>query len=117
MLNLIVRYERPGRVSPVSGIPVDWQRSDYNVRSRALQRFEELLSATDARFLLVSFNNEGFIPPADMRACLGKLGSVEVVETRYNAFRGSRNLRGRELHVTEQLFLVERGRRTTGYVH
>jgi len=117
MLNLIVRYERPARVSPVSGIPVDWRRSDYNVRSRALARFEELLGATDARFLLVSFNNEGFIPPGDMRACLGKLGTVEIVETRYNAFRGSRNLHGRDLHVTEQLFLVERGRRERRHAH
>ena len=38
----------------------------------------------------------------------GVEGSVEVLETRYNAFRGSRNFANRSIHVTEQLFLVQR---------
>ena len=36
MLNLLVDYQRPRQVSTVSGIPTDWRRSDYNVRSRCL---------------------------------------------------------------------------------
>lgn len=108
MLNLLVRYERPERVSRNSGIPVDWRRSGYNVRSRALPLFKQMLRDLDARFILVSFNNEGFIAPDEMRAVLKEFGSVDVFETRYNAFRGSRNFNNRPIHVTEQLFLVER---------
>ncbi|MFI5236104.1 MAG: DNA adenine methylase, partial [Gemmatimonadales bacterium] len=63
MLNLLVRYQRPSEVSPVSGIPTGWRRSGYNVRARSLPLLKELLGAVDARFLLVSFNNEGFIHP------------------------------------------------------
>lgn len=108
MLNLIVRYVRPARVSRVSGIPTGWRRSGYNARARSLPLLTDLLTTIDAPYLLVSFNDEGFITPAEMRAMLGSLGSVEVLETRYNAFRGSRNLNRRPVHVTEQLFLVER---------
>ena len=108
MLNLLVRYQRPEKVSRVSGIPVDWRRSDYNVRARSLPRLRELLHAIDASFLLISFNNEGFITPGEMRSMLDELGRVSVMETRYNAFRGSRNFDNRSIHVTEQLFLVER---------
>ena len=108
MLNLLVRYERPAHISRVSGIPTDWRRSGYNVRVRSLPLLSRLLHAIDAPFLLVSFNNEGFISPAQMHEMLGGLGSVDVLETRYNAFRGSRNFNNRPLHVTEQLFLVER---------
>lgn len=108
MLNLVARYERPRHVSPVSGIPTDWRRSGYNVRGKAFPLLGQLLNDLDARFLLVSFNNEGFISPDEMLALLGKLGSVEVLQTRYNAFRGSRNFNNRPVHVTEQLFLVER---------
>tara|TARA_Y100000310_G_scaffold221290_1_gene222822 strand:+ start:796 stop:1902 length:1107 start_codon:yes stop_codon:yes gene_type:complete len=108
MLNLLVDYRRPERISKVSGIPVDWQRSDYNVRAKATSRFADLVSATDARFLLVSFNDEGFISPEEMRRILADQGSIEEVETLYNTYRGSRNLRGRSIHVTERLFLVER---------
>jgi adenine-specific DNA-methyltransferase len=68
----------------------------------------DLLHTLDARFLLVSFNDEGFITTDEMLALLGEIGSVEVLEMPYNAFRGSRNFRNRPIHVTEQLFLVER---------
>jgi adenine-specific DNA-methyltransferase len=108
MLNLLVHYRRPAEVSRVSGIPTDWRRSDYNVRAKSLPLLTELLTSLDARFLLVSFSNEGFISPAEMRATLDRLGRVEVFETPYNAFRGSRNFDKRPIHVTEQLFLVER---------
>ena len=108
MLNLLVRYERPMHISRVSGIPTDWRRSGYNVRAKSLLLLKQLLGTIDAPFLLVSFNNEGFIPPDKMRAMLNALGSVEVLETQYNAFRGSRNFNNRSIHVTEQLFLVER---------
>lgn len=95
-------------MSRISGIPTDWRRSGYNVRTKSLPLLRELLSTIDAPFLLVSFNNEGFIPPYKMRARLSDIGSVDVLETQYNAFRGSRNFNNRSVHVTEQLFLVER---------
>ncbi len=108
MLNLLVRYQRPAHVSRVSGIPTDWRRSGYNVRSKSLPLLRDLLNTIDAPFLLVSFNNEGFISPEQMRTTLDAMGSVEVIETRHNAFRGSRNFNNRSIHVTEQLFLVEK---------
>ncbi len=108
MLNLLVRYERPESISRVSGIPEGWRRSGYNVRARSLPLLRDLLHSLDARFLLVSFNNEGFITTEEMLGLLREIGSVEVMETPYNAFRGSRNFNNRPIHVTEQLFLVER---------
>lgn len=108
MLNLLVHYERPRRISRVSGIPTDWRRSGYNVRARSPQLLSQLLESIDAPFLLVSFNDEGFIAPERMLSLLQTLGSVETFEVPYNAFRGSRNLDNRPLHVTERLFLVER---------
>jgi adenine-specific DNA-methyltransferase len=108
MLNLLARYERPTNISRVSGIPADWRRSGYNVRSQSLSLLADLVRHLDARFLLVSFNNEGFIAPSDMRTLLEDVGVVETVEMPYNAFRGSRNFKHRSIHVTEHLFLVEK---------
>ena len=108
MLNLLVHYKRPDKISRVSGIPSDWRRSGYNVRTKSLPLLEGLLHKIDTRFLLISFNNEGFISPDEMRAMLQKIGAVDEFRIRYNTFRGSRNLRNRTIHVTEQMFLVER---------
>ena len=45
MLNLLVHYRRPGDISQVSGIPTDWRRSGYNVRSKSMQLMHDLLHA------------------------------------------------------------------------
>ncbi len=108
MLNLIVSYRRPRSVSEVSGIPPDWKRSFYNKRSHAYRVFSELVYKIKAKYLLISFNSEGFISMDDMLNLLKSIGRVEVLKTRYNTFRGSRNLRSRNIHVTEYLYLVEK---------
>ena len=108
MLNLLVTHQRPADLSRVSGIPRNWNRSDYNRRAQALPAFRDLLENLNAAFVLVSFNSEGFISHDQMTALLKSHGHVTTVETTYNAFRGSRNLNGRPLHVTEYLYLLER---------
>ena len=107
MLNLILSYQRPEGLSQISGIPGDWNRSIYNKRHKAEAAFGELVRNIKAKFILVSFNSEGFISSERMQFILGEVGQVEVFETAYNTFRGSRNLRGRQTHVSEYLYLVE----------
>ncbi|MFV0525026.1 MAG: DNA adenine methylase [Acidimicrobiales bacterium] len=110
MLNLLVDYREPRELSPVSGIPVDWNRSVYNVRKRSFAALRHLVSGVDAEFVLLSFNDEGFVRPDELRAYLAQLGGVEEIQLRHNTFRGSRNLRNRRTHVTEHLFLLRKRR-------
>ncbi len=107
MLNVINKYEKPKEVSAVSGIPKDWNRSKFNQAKEALQTFEELCKNAKAKFLLISFNSDGFIKKEDMIKMLSNLGKVTVMEKKYNTFRGSRNLNNRDIHVKEFLYLVE----------
>ncbi len=108
MLNLLVEYERPSDVSRVSGIPKNWNRSRYNQRGEVERVLRELVQRCPAKFLLISYNSEGFIPPERFAECLKPAGKVTKLETAYNTFRGSRNLHARSKHVTEFLYLVER---------
>ena len=108
MLNLLADYQEPEEISRISGIPINWRRSNYNKPRRAAETLRDLVANTNARYLLVSFNSEGFLDTEQMTSILQKIGTVEVLETRYNTFRGSRNLRNRSAHVTEYLYLVER---------
>jgi adenine-specific DNA-methyltransferase len=108
MLNLIAEYEEPEAVSRVSGIPLGWNRSCYNARHSAADTLEALIGTLDATFVLVAYNDEGFITPAEMRALLGRSGRLSEVQTPYVAFRGSRNLARRTRHVTEHLYVLDR---------
>jgi adenine-specific DNA-methyltransferase len=108
MLNLLVSYEEPEEISRVSGIPTDWRRSDYNVRSLALRRLLELINDIDARFIILSLNDEGFISPAVIGQRLAELGNVSEHRQPYNAFRGARSFRARRTYVTEHVYLLEK---------
>lgn len=110
MLNLILENRMPEKVSRVSGIPADWNRSAYNKKKQALTALEEVVSTLDARYLLISYNNEGFITHDEMTAMLSRYGSLRVKTTPYHAFRGSRNLRGRDIHTSEYLFILRKKR-------
>jgi len=108
MLNLLVDYKRPTETSRVSGIPTDWNRSRYNQKAEAETALFELVNKTKAKFILISYNSEGFVSYDSFVSGLKKLGKVTVLETSYNTFRGSRNLRERSIHVTEYLYLIEK---------
>jgi adenine-specific DNA-methyltransferase len=108
MLNLILDYKYPESASIISGIPENWNRSNYNKSQEALQSLTELVGGIKAKYVLISFNSEGFITIEQMKEMLNKLGKLQVLETKYNTFRGSRNLNTREIHVKEYLFLLEK---------
>lgn len=108
MLNLLLHNKLPGAVSRVAGIPADWNRSPYNKRALAQNTLDALLRTLPARFILISYNSEGFIPPAAMQHLLAQHGQVQLMETEYATFRGCRNLRSRALSVREYLFLLEK---------
>ena len=108
MLNLILDYQCPENISKVSGIPENWNRSRYNKMRYAFEALTAFVENIKAKFVIISFNSEGFIKIEQMLDMLNKAGKVEVMEKKYNVFRGSRNLNNRDIYVKEFLFLLEK---------
>jgi adenine-specific DNA-methyltransferase len=107
MLNTIINYTEPEELSEVAGIPKKWNKSNYNKKKEALTTFDELIQNTKSRYILISYNNEGFISYEEMMDLCQKKGYVRVYDEQYNTFRGSRNLKNRNNKVTEFLFLIK----------
>lgn len=108
MLNLISSEEDLKIQDGVSGIVKNWNRSHYNKRKEAEKAMEDLVSSTNARFILISYNNEGTIPMEVFKSILGKYGTVTLKTQEYNTYRGSRNLRDRSSKVQEMLWILEK---------
>lgn len=108
MLNAIVKNKVADTISQVSGIPNDWNRSAYNKKNTALVVFEKLISDLKAKYAIISYNSEGFISLEEMLELLQKYGKVKTNKIQYNAYRGSRNLKNRNLYVSEYLFVLEK---------
>lgn len=111
MLNMLAdkeeSYKNFGKehFSKVSGIPKDWNRSDYNVQAKAKQSLKELIEDINTKYLLLSYSSDGFISYDEVMEILKNKGDVEVTAIDYQSFRGSRNF-DKDKKVTEYLFLV-----------
>jgi adenine-specific DNA-methyltransferase len=60
-------------------------------------------------YILLSYNDEGIIADNDWIEIL-KPYHIEKIEIKYNAYRGSRNLAGRNDKVMERLYLISKNK-------
>ena len=108
MLNIINEGREVEIQDGVSGIARDWNRSAYNKRNEAEKAMSQLLGDTNARFIAISYNDEGIIPIENFKEILSSHGEWELMEQEYNTYRGSRNLHGRDIKVRELLWILEK---------
>ena len=109
MLNLIALREEPTEYSKVSGIPKVWNKSTFNGRGSAYDAMLELVRecVKKARYVLISYNNEGLIGEDEWCDIFLELGcSVKVFQKEYDTYHGSRNLAERAKTVMEIMYLV-----------
>ena len=109
MLNVILNNKIDAPISKVSGIPNNWNHSVYNKKQTALAGMRDIISKLDTKYVLISYNNEGFISFEEMKSMLSGFGEVTEKRIKYNTFRGSRNLRQRNIYTNEYLFLLRKG--------
>lgn len=99
------------------------EKSAFNRRKDGEVAFRALVDAIDARFLLVSFNDEGYLAPAAVAAILGARGTVHEVAVPFHRYVGARigiyNPQGEKVGAVshtenhEHLFLVDTEHRLT----
>jgi adenine-specific DNA-methyltransferase len=109
MLNLIARGEEPTEYSKVSGIPKMWNKSAFNGRGTVYTTMLDLLqnSLKKAKYVLISYNNEGLIKETDWINIFKELKcNVKKYEKEYDTYHGSRNLNDRNKKVIEIMYLL-----------
>jgi adenine-specific DNA-methyltransferase len=110
MLNIITNNEiNEELLSKISGIPNDWNKSNWNKKNIIKETFNELIKNTNSKYILISYNNEGFLSYKDFNNILKQYGTVEYFEKDYSVFRGG-NIKSnnRTNKVKELLFLLKK---------
>lgn len=108
MLNTILKNKLGENISDVAGIPSDWNKSNYNKKNEALKSMEELIRDLDSKYIILSYNNEGFASYNEIKEMMEKYGQLKINEVDYIAFRGSRNLKKRKKNTIEYLFVLKK---------
>lgn len=121
LLNTISRWDFPpinndigpdGRLAAKAGIRQDWKktRSDFCSRVTAPAALRKVLAATDARWVVLSYNSEGIIPMEQLIEILSEFGRIEINSLDYITYRGGRQSMNRRTYNTEFQLVVERHR-------
>lgn len=108
MLNIINGGKPVEIQNGVSGIAKEWRRSAYNKAALAEMAMDDLLANTRAKYILISYNNEGIIPIERFQKIASKHGEWELLSQEYNTYRGSRNLHARSNKVQELLWMIKK---------
>lgn len=86
----LVRWDKP-EVYGVACKRVDVRerKSAFNSRPKFAEAFRKLIEAVRAKFLVVSFNNEGFLSREDAEEILGARGQVTTLTHDYKRYVGA----------------------------
>jgi len=90
------------------------KKSQWSTKAGCVAALEQLLGATNAKHVLMSYNSEGIIPEADITRLLRSFGvasSYRVFELEYDRYRSDSDSEDRQYKgdlVTERIYYVGR---------
>jgi adenine-specific DNA-methyltransferase len=109
LLNTIALYDEFAPKGK-TGLRPNYVKSKYCQKQQAQEALEELIKNANFEYIFLSYNNEGIIPEAQIRAIFEKYGRYDLATQTYARFMAdkaeNRNIRGNQ--VVEYLHILEK---------
>ena len=109
LLELIAEgwFEKKPQIYGYSGMrPYKHQKSKYSIKKEAKKTLEELTEKARAKYIIMSYNDEGIIPLNEIKEILGRKGNVQIFKKEHKRYRAI-NQNGEKTKTKENLFLVK----------
>lgn len=115
LLNIIAKNVLPEKISANSGVPADWQRSEFYRKNKAKTAFANLFEVlmTKTRCCIMSYSDEGHVSYDEIKELLSKY-NVHTIENTHARFSNTHDSKKRTAEgtkkktVTEYLFVIFR---------
>ena len=115
VLNTIAFNDKPsvaptiyieGKKTDKSAIRKDWMntKSLYCYKQTAVSQFKDLIESLRARYILVSYSNDGIIDFDEMLKILSHKGKLDIVTSTYTKYRGGKHIHNNRLPVRWNLY-------------
>ena len=109
MLNIINRWNPELEVPDNHrGQRDDWTRSKYNSFTDCSKVFADLIANIPAKYIIISYNNEGILSEDDLTNILETHGTLTKEEIIYPTYKGCKNLASRSKDVLEYLWILKK---------
>lgn len=117
LLNTIAKWDKPevnekiyidGKKTNKSAIRKDWKKtkSSYCYKQTAQKTLNDLLSNTNAKYIVMSYSTDGIIKYEELLDTLETFGSLNIVSSEYTRYRGAKRSIVNTKKNIEYLFVV-----------
>lgn len=94
------------------GQPKNWDKSAYCSYTKAIKAFEQLITDTKSKFILISYNSKGIISIEEMDKILSKKGKVYKIPVDHNVYNkligiAAKKRQKKNEKINEFLWLVD----------
>lgn len=108
----LVRWDKPETYGKAKKrVDCQTSKSPFNFKTKCREAFESLINRVQAKNLVVSFSNEGFISRSEMENLLSKKGEVSVETLNYKRYVGAQigiyNPKGQSVGEVSHLYNKE----------
>lgn len=107
VLETIARYDNPILKGKTGMRDYSNQKSKYSIKREVKKTFEDLIMNADAKYIFLSYNNEGLMSFEEIREIMSKRGEYGCFEKEYNRFKADNESENRHIKTNK----------TTEYLH
>ncbi|WP_299675317.1 DNA adenine methylase [uncultured Dokdonia sp.] len=86
----------------------NYERSAYCSSVKVVAAFEELIKNAQFKYIFLSYNNEGLMPPDIVRKVMQRYGKYDLATTDYKRFKADMNRKHKAKRTTEYLHILEK---------
>ena len=92
-----------------TGLP-KYNRSSYCSNKTVITSFEELIKNAQFKYIFLSYNNEGLMPPAIIKSIMERYGTYDLSSKDYQRFKADKTERRnhKASHTIEYLHILEK---------
>jgi adenine-specific DNA-methyltransferase len=105
LLNYLVRYDSKIEITGKTGLVKNYNRSKFSSKVAAKNTFKEMIDNINAKYIVLSYNDEGIISKDDLKNILCSKGSVVLYKIKYAKFKAQKNIDKK--YICEYLWTVE----------
>ena len=105
LLETIALYDNPN-IKGKTGLREKESKSLYCSREKVKQAFEDLINNIQAKYIFLSYNNEGLMTLADIKTIMSKRGKYGVFTKTYKRYKADSNRHNKATQTKEYLHYV-----------
>jgi len=103
LLETIAKYDAPEIYGKTGLREYSEQRSLYCLKEHATKSLKELIANAKAKYIFLSYSNEGIIPQEEIKAIFESKGKYGCFETKYSRYKSDSNRTYTANHTIEYL--------------